>query len=127
MGREPRQDEKEPLRPLYMYYKKLRNMATDLDVKPAAVVEGAPGRAKLEAELSLVTSELAEVTAQREKYKRTLKDHHERFEAEEGRKILYEKDLGPVRREFFKDKKLKERAAVLEARRAALQRELEQC
>ena len=100
-GIAPGRRHKEPLRPLYSFYRKLRSEVSD---KEAYVPTPPPGqRERLE-------SLLIEKAALRSK----LAEYQNKFLTEKGRKIQYHKDIASVAGEYRRYRSLKEEISRLE-------------
>merc|ERR1712136_373787 len=96
-SRLPSHGEKEPMRPLYVYYRRLKGMITQ-----AEQITG------LEARLESLQNEKGHV-------RQTLQAFQERFVSENNRKIRFHKDILPIEREYRMYKNLKEEIAKVES------------
>jgi hypothetical protein len=122
--RMPTRAEKEPLRPLYMYYRKLKQSlekehgtgaqkgASD-DEEDQAV--GDEGTANAESAQLLLEQRMRALQEEKNSVRSKLQKFQERFVAENHRKIRYHKDIVPIERDYRMYKQVKDDIAKLES------------
>jgi len=146
-GRLPAHSEKEPMRPLYVYYRRLKTMIAqaeqggrggghghreslaaipDVDeTTPQHRGEGGGGRGGGSVEVQIAALEARIETLQGEKsaVRQKLQAFQERFVTENQRKIQFHKDILPIEREYRMYKNLKEEIQKVEVQLRDLQDE----
>ena len=91
--RQPNHDEKEPLRPLYVYYKKLKESLTKRGGEEMS-------QEKIENMIANIKRERRELREQIESYQRD-------FEQNNNRRIRYVRDIAPIDNQYRRYKELK--------------------
>ena len=104
-GRAPRREEKEPMRPLYFYYKKLKlALSKRANEKPQTK--------KMSKEET--TRRIEELKKERSELKATLHNFQQEFSQTNHRRIRYHKDIAPVENEYKRYKEVKAELSKLE-------------
>ena len=103
-GREPKREEKEPMRPLYMYYKKLKQAITkkSTEKKPQSLSN------------EDVNFKLNQLRQERTELRQLLHNYQMEFSKTNHRKIRYHRDIQPVEREYRRYKEVKAEITRLE-------------
>ncbi|CAG9316679.1 unnamed protein product [Blepharisma stoltei] len=104
-GRLPKREEKEPMRPLYMYYKKIKQA---ISKRPAE-----KGNKKLNRDE--VARKLETLRKERSELKAILHNFQLEFSQTNQRKIRYHKDILPVENEYKRYKEVKAEIAKLDS------------
>jgi hypothetical protein len=106
-GRLPTREEKEPMRPLYMFYKKLKQAISKKQQErpPTTAVPVS----------NSVESTLAQLTRERNTLRERLHKYQHEFFLQNHRKIRYHKDIAAVENEYRRYKEVKAEIARLEA------------
>lgn len=99
-GRTPSKVDKEPLKPLYLFYRRLRNSASQ--------VTGT------EPSIRNVNSELESLKQRKNQLREFLESYQNQFLRENNRKVLYHKDLLPIEKEYLEYKSVKNKIKQLE-------------
>ena len=105
-GRSPKREEKEPMRPLYVYYKKLK-----LALSKRANEKPQPRRMTKEE----TTRRVEELRKERSELKAILHSFQMEFAQTNHRRIRYHKDIAPVENEYKRYKEVKAELLKLEA------------
>lgn len=104
--RSPAQEEKEPMRPLYVYYRRLKaSLATDEPEEPLESQQN---------HVNLIEQRLAALQEEKNQVRTKLQTFQDQFVREHGRKIKYHSDIGPIDRDYRMYKQIKEDIAQLE-------------
>ena len=105
-GRVPRREEKEPMRPLYVYYKKLKiSLTKRANEKPQ------PKRMTREESQKRVE----ELKKERSELKAVLHNFQMEFSQTNHRRIRYHRDIAPVENEYKRYKEVKAELSKLES------------
>jgi len=135
----PNHSEKEPMRPLYIYYRSLKTMITQVDA-PSKPDEGVQNAAKHQTLLtpmpenddvtgedkshqskhklqyiSALEARLETLQTEKSNIRSKLQAFQESFLVENNRKIRFHKDILPIEREYRMYKSLKEELAKVES------------
>jgi chromosome segregation ATPase len=105
-GRVPRREEKEPMRPLYVYYKKLK-----LSLSKRANEKPQPKRMSKEES----SRKIEELRKERSELKAILHNFQVEFSQTNHRRIRYHKDISPVENEYKRYKEVKAELSKLES------------
>jgi hypothetical protein len=100
-SRLPRREEKEPMRPLYMYYKKLKQSIN----KRMSERQNAPQPQPVVQ--SEVASRLNQLKQERAELRAILHNFQTEFSRTNNRRIRYHRDIAPVEREYRRYKEVK--------------------
>jgi len=127
-GRLPGHHEKEPMRPLYAYYRQLKGLALqaewgkpkrahrdtlaelpELDEAPCPR-DGArsSGTAQIQSQIEALTARVKSLETEKGEVRRKLQAFQDKFVAENQRKIRFHRDILPIEREYRLYKNLKE-------------------
>lgn len=120
--RQPVRNEKEPMRPLYIYYKLLKQAIhkkeeAGLVGNVASRDEGANGnkeKQKTTILLSELKNKLEDLKKQKNDLRLRLQSFQEEFSRNNNRKIKYNKDIQPIESEYKRYKEVKEEITKLE-------------
>ena len=105
-GRVPRREEKEPMRPLYVYYKKLKiSLTKRANEKPQ------PKRMTKEE----TQKRVEELKKERSELKAVLHNFQMEFSQTNHRRIRYHRDIAPVENEYKRYKEVKAELSKLES------------
>jgi FtsZ-binding cell division protein ZapB len=105
-GRVPRREEKEPMRPLYVYYKKLKiSLTKRANEKPQ------PKRMTREE----TVKRIEELKKERSELKAILHNFQMEFSQTNHRRIRYHRDIAPVENEYKRYKEVKAELSKLES------------
>jgi chromosome segregation ATPase len=117
----PTHSEKESMRPLYVYYRRLKTLITQAEQRSgrggsreslATIPDGdeAPrtGAGKLEQQVSALEMRIENLQSEKSAVRTKLQSFQERFVSENNRKIRFHKDILPIEREYRMYKNLKE-------------------
>jgi chromosome segregation ATPase len=96
-GRLPKREEKEPMRPLYMYYKRIKQTMSK------KTPDSRPSQANREA----ATKSLISLRQERNELRTKLHSFQHEFSRTNNRKIRYHKDISPVEGEYKRYKEVK--------------------
>ena len=105
-GRLPTREEKEPMRPLYMFYKKLKQ-AISRRQQDRQATGTVPANTSAEASL-------AQLTRERNSLRERLHRYQHEFYLQNHRRIRYHRDIAPVEAEYRRYKEVKAEIARLE-------------
>ncbi|OII73583.1 uncharacterized protein cubi_03381 [Cryptosporidium ubiquitum] len=97
-GRTPSKTDKEPLKPLYLLYKQLKDSASQ--VRESTIQDS--------------TSELELLKQKKNQLREFLETYQNEFFNENHRKVLYHKDLLPIEKEYLEYKSIKNKIKQLE-------------
>jgi hypothetical protein len=146
-GRLPAHAEKEPMRPLYVYYRRVKTLIAQADQRHGRSSGGGgsgsddenPNRLRVRESLATIaddeeprkgSSEIAHLeariqslTTMKSSVRQKLQTFQEKFVVENQRKIRFHKDILPIEREYRMYKTVKEDIARLEAQLRELQEE----
>lgn len=103
-SRQPRREEKEPMRPLYMFYKKLKQTISKRPPEREQFINSAELEGKL-----------GELRAERAELRKLLHNFQVEFSRTNNRKIRYHSDVTPVENEYNRYKQVKADIANYEA------------
>lgn len=106
-GRAPSREEKEPMRPLYMFYKKLKQAISRKQQERQAA---GPSAASTSVEASLT-----QLTRERNSLRERLHRYQHEFYLQNHRRIRYHRDIAPVEGEYRRYKEVKAEIARLES------------
>lgn len=107
-GRLPTREEKEPMRPLYMFYKKLKQAISRKQ-------QERPPAASTQASTSMEQT-LAQLTRERNSLREKLHKYQHEFFLQNHRRIRYHRDIAAVEGEYKRYKEVKAEIARLEGR-----------
>ena len=108
-GRVPRREEKEPMRPLYVYYKKLKLALSKRSNEK-------PQQRRMSKEET--TRKIEELKKERSELKTILHNFQLEFSQTNHRRIRYHKDISPVENEYKRYKEVKAELSKLESAEA---------
>jgi hypothetical protein len=115
-GRDPSRADKEPMRLLYTFYRKLRDIIVKLEAQssvpapsPQVVV------ARVDPESAAMEERLESLYIEKQNVRSILQEYQARFMQEQGRRIKYHRDIVSVDREYRQYKQIKEEIGRLES------------
>lgn len=141
-GRLPTHTEKEPMRPLYVYYRRLKTMIAQAEERkggrrgggansddegmqfPLGVVrESLATIPDLEDQIASLESRIDSLQSEKTTVRAKLQAFQEKFVTENNRRIKYHKDILPIEREYRMYKNLKDEISKAESQLRDLRRE----
>lgn len=139
-GRLPGHHEKEPMRPLYVYYRQLKGLTLqaerskpgrvhrdtlaelpELDETPCPREGARSSIAQIQSQIGALTARVKSLESEKGEVRRKLQAFQEKFVTENQRKIRFHRDILPIEREYRLYKNLKEEIVNAESQLRDLQ------